>query len=774
VEHSDAGATRGMLRRVAPYLAVVLVVVIANLISLTLTDPDPLLQRSGLPVTAGRLSGLPGFSTIDPNDGFTTQSLGIAAAHQLLHGQLPLWNSLEGLGEPLLAGMQSAALFPFVFLMLLPGGVLIFHLVLEVLAGIGALLLLRRLGLSPLTATAGAALFALNGVFAWLGNAVVNPIAFLPWVLFGIELARESDAWRRARGWWLVAAAIALSLLAGFPEVAYLNGVLAAVWALARLPGTRRKLVYLVSLAAGVAVGVAIAAPALIAFADYLPQAWVGGHGGGFSVLHVNHVGAAALVLPYLFGPIFGLSGLDTTNRLTEFWSSTGGYLTMGTAALAIVGLVIGRRRLLVLRLALAGWALLCLARIYGIPGLHGVLDLLPGGADIAQYRYLGAALAMATTVLAALGVDALLGGAVSRAARRVLAAVLAVGTAAAFVLCARVSLTLLHGAPSLHFYVGMSLLLAGGVVAVIVLALLFRGFPRALVVPVVIAEAVALFLVPQLNAPTRPASVDTAAVSFLQQNLHDQRYFGLGILKPNYGSYFGVASLDENNLPVPLAWQRYISTRLDPAALPDRFDGSWWPGGSAPKPEAEVYQHLAAYEAAGMKYLVASAGQVDAAESAKYGLTRAYGDASVEIWQTPEAAAYFSAPGCSVSSDDRSEALVDCPGPAQLTRLELWFPGWQVTVDGHEATVADAAPFQTVQLPAGHHVVRFRFWPADTTPSLVLAGAALLLLAAGVTAQALGRRRDTTTHAEPDPAPVEAASPADPEPLLESSTAHV
>ncbi len=736
-----AERVRRALRVLAPYLVVLGVVLVGNLVNLTVTDPDPLLQRSGLPISSGPLLSLAGMNTIDPNDGFTTQTLGVAAARQLIHGELPLWNSYEGLGQPLLAGMQSAALFPFVLLMLLPGGVLIFHLVLELIAGIGALLLLRRLGLSSQAAMLGGSLFALNGVFSWLTNAVFNPIAFLPWILLGIELARDSGSWRRARGWWLVAVAVALSLLAGFPEIAYLNGLLAGLWALVRLPGVRRKLVYLVALAAGVGVGVAIAAPALISFAEYLPNAWVGGHSGGFAHVYLHSSGAAQLLLPYVLGPIFGLYGYDHTMTIAGVWGSTGGYLTMGTAALAVVGLVLGRR-LLALRIALAAWAVLCLSRIFGIPVLREVLALVPGGSNIAEQRYLLASCAAALIVLAGLGAEAVLNGSLPRRARQTMAAALLVGAVVVILLSAHTALKWLPGAPYLHRIIAVSALLAGGVVLVVAFTLLVRRSARYLLVPFVAAEAVVLFLVPQLWAPARPVTVDTAPVTFLQQNLGQQRYFGLGVIGPNYGSYFGIASLDENDLPVPSTWERYIRTRLNDWALPDRFDGAWEPGGSAPSAEDQVYRNLAGYEAAGAKYLVAKTGQVTTAEAAHARLTLAFHDAGVQIWELPAPAPYFSAPGCSVSSGDRDSARLDCATDSRLTRLELAYPGWHATVDGKDATLGRSDVFQRVAVPGGEHTVRFRYWPAHLTASLALAGAALALLIAGVVLQLLARRR--------------------------------
>jgi hypothetical protein len=46
---------------------------------------------------------------IDPNVGFITQPFGHLAAMDLLHGHIPWWNYFQGLGQPLVGEMQSAA-----------------------------------------------------------------------------------------------------------------------------------------------------------------------------------------------------------------------------------------------------------------------------------------------------------------------------------------------------------------------------------------------------------------------------------------------------------------------------------------------------------------------------------------------------------------------------------------------------------------------------------------------------------------------------------------
>ena len=158
---------------------------------------DPTLLFSGL-ATDLQPGWLPGYGTADPNMGITADALGKRAALEVLSGTLPLWDHLEGLGAPLLGSMQPAALFPPTLLLLLPHGQVIEQTFLQFVAGLGTYLFLRRLGLGTTAALAGGVLFELNGAFALLRNAVFNPVAFLPWLLYVVESLRQSTAtpWR--------------------------------------------------------------------------------------------------------------------------------------------------------------------------------------------------------------------------------------------------------------------------------------------------------------------------------------------------------------------------------------------------------------------------------------------------------------------------------------------------------------------------------------------------------------------------------------------------
>ncbi len=256
-------------------LAIAGVVLLANAIYLLdLSDINPLGPRGQLlsSVVPGPFGGQP---TIDPNNGFVSQALSHRAALDLLSLRVPWWNPFEGTGAPLAGEVQSAALFPLTLLTALSNGQLYEHLLLELIAGISTYLLLRRIRVQRWAAVAGAVAFALNGTSAWFSHATANPVAFLPLLLLGIEMAycAQPRVGRRG-GWWLIAVAGALSMYAGFPEVAYIDTLLAGGWFAWRCAcaGREHGPAFVAKGAAAAIVGTLLSAPLLIALICLRPS----------------------------------------------------------------------------------------------------------------------------------------------------------------------------------------------------------------------------------------------------------------------------------------------------------------------------------------------------------------------------------------------------------------------------------------------------------------------------------------------------------------------
>lgn len=761
---------------------------------LGLVTTDPLAVFGGVSAVHG--STLPGLPFIDGNAGYVTQALGHRAATDWLHGHVPWWNPYEGVGTPLVAEGQNGALFPPVLLLAWSHGLLALRLLLEASAGWATYFLAHRLGLGRVSASGCGVAYGLCGTFAWFN---VNPgplvMPWLPLALLGVERAADAARQGRPLGWRLLAVSVGLSAVAGFPETAFIDTVLVALWALARLVPleARARRALGVKVLAGLALGGALAAPFEAAFLAYLPHAQVGGHAGGFSTVSLHPMGLAQLILPYGFGPILAFHSVHGPDALTYQWGAVGGYLGVMLVFTGLLG-VMGARRA-PLRWALVAWTALCLLRSYGFAPVVHALAPLPGFHQIAFFRYDNPSWTLAVIVLGGFGVDDLVRG---RLGRR--GVVLALGAAAACTAWAAVEawhvMSDVAGAGSPHRYVtasilgaGVLLVLAGG--AALAGAPARRpdegdsGSPRrfgaaagTVLACAMGAEAAVLLGVTQLSAPTTVSST-TGAVAWLARHLGTARFATLGPIQPNYGSSFGIAEVDTQDLPVPIAWNRYISSHLDPNAPPFSFTGGARENVGGPTPAQELASHLAGYEAVGVRYVVEWAVGTDvqkvpfpppgARPWRAAGPRRVYRDSYAEIWELGAPAPLFSivsaAGSCHVRTRGWDRAVVSCPSASTLVRRVLALPGWSAEVAGRSQPVRAAGPeglFQSVQLAPGTQTVSFTYHPPGEPVAVALFGAAFVLLVASfldegrtvLTRRASRRGGTRLTPGEPEGAP--------------------
>jgi hypothetical protein len=229
-----------------------------------------------------------------------------------------------------------------------------------------------------------------------------------------------------------------------------------------------------------------------------------------------------------------------------------------------------------------------------------------------------------------------------------------------------------------------------------------------------VVADAIVLFAIPEGSAP-RDVQVDRAPVAFLQRHLGDSRFFTLGPLQPNYGSYFGIGSLNVNDIPIPDAFSKYVHARLDPVVLPHVFVGTYGGGRpvSAPSPEVELQRNLAGYRAAAVNYVLVPAGQPLPETPTTFKLV--FRSPSTWIYHLAGAASYFTAtnPQCKVKAQGRLSVMLSCPAPTVLARRETNLPGWSVRVDGHPGRLHRFDRlFQAVSIGSGKHHVTFSYSP--------------------------------------------------------------
>ncbi|HYM62184.1 MAG TPA: YfhO family protein [Thermoanaerobaculia bacterium] len=314
-------------------------------------------------------------------------------AHQVRHSlrmlQFPLWNSAAGGGYPLLANGQSAALSPLRLLALpLP--------LAQSFAAEAAMKLLiamtftflwaRRRGWSELASAVAAVSFAFGTfMIVWLHFPLATVAAFLPAVLYQLDLVAEKRTYTRIVAFALIWASI---LYGGHPEAAShigFLGVLYMTWiALVErsVDGTRDSYwrnvrQFLGAAAVGGIIAVLLAMPFLAPFAEALPRS------KRFQQLTAkpNVIGAysdyrSAVVLfqPHFFGatPVDQVWGPENAETLTGFAGILG---IVAWLAVALRAMVERRWREIETFLALA--ALLTLGIILAWPLVSDLFHLI-------------------------------------------------------------------------------------------------------------------------------------------------------------------------------------------------------------------------------------------------------------------------------------------------------------------------------------------------------------------------------------------------------------
>ncbi len=674
-----------------------------------------------------------GYPWIDPNAGFTIQALGGLSAKLWMAGQVPWWNPYMGLGVPLAAEMQPFSLcLPFVLLLQFSNGVFLLKLTVQALAGLATFGLLRQLKLSPMAALTGAIVFEFNGTFAFFTDMPILPIPFLPLLLWGIESAFSAARQELRRGWAFIAIAIAYSLYAGFPESAYLNGLLGLCWAAYRfaIAGSNARWPFARKVAIGGVSGILLSLPILLPFFEYLRLS----NQAHSSLTHVglSGIGLAGNLLPFVFGPIHGFTDSDPSSKLGNYWGATGGYFDLLTLALAFCALFTGKR-LLGLRVLLAGWIAIFFARTLNVPFTGDLLKLVPGLDMVAIYRYCQTSCSMAAAVLVALTIQDLWEN--DRARRRIAAAILsfsAVIVSVALLNASDLIRALLLQDKRYAVWLYGSLLWSAGTIGAVVLLTRWGTEVRVKSVAVLLGvNSVALCLVP-LFAGTRHAKVDTGLVSFLQQHIGLSRLYTFGPLTPNYGSYFQIAAVNYNGFPIPTALVDYIHSTMDPGAHPLLFTG-FLPGPGSER-RAEFLKHLSGFEAAGVRYVLSAPGESLFPNDTEH--VRAYRGVVADVWELPHPAPYFESAGghCRLLYTGREQVDVRCEAADVLIRREFYYPGWIASLNGRSfVAVKQTSVFQAVSVPAGQSSVQFRYRPTNIGRALAGASCGLMMLIAGL-----------------------------------------
>jgi hypothetical protein len=241
------------------------------------------------------------------------------------------------------------------------------------------------------------------------------------------------------------------------------------------------------------------------------------------------------------------------------------------------------------------------------------------------------------------------------------------------------------------------------------------------------------MFMVPQFSAP-RQTVFDAKPVNFLEQHLGEYRFYTLGPLVPNYGSYFGLGSVGLQDDPNPKAYASFVHDHLDANVMPGTFSGTIMTNPSGPTPTQELIDHLTEYEAVGVKYVLLFSG-LGIPKFNGPAPRQVFADRSTRILELPHPAGLFGTVDgrCSVHALSETAVDVNCKEPSTIVYREQRMPGWHAKVDGNSVDVhAEGQIFQSVRVPAGHSTVEFSFTPPHETLAFVAfaMGIALLVVA--------------------------------------------
>lgn len=319
---------------------------------------------------------------------------------ELREGRLPFWNPHQMAGTPFWSNGQSAPLFPLHLLFAalpLQLGLAILPWLRLLLAGLGAHLLARELGLSHRGALLAAIVYPFSGMFtSFLLFPLANSLALVPWVLLAVERLAGGRS-----GWALLGLAAGVQLVAGHPETVAMTALLSALYLLVRRPPLRTWPHF----AGGWLVAAALAAAAILPFFFTMLESakWLESSPATRPGLGLVFDLPWRAVLPGIFG-----HPADGTWWGPFNYEATAVYAGLLALPLAFAGLLARRREAPWKALAAVG--LFAFAAAYHLPGIFHLLAALPVFQK-ALFHYFLFGVELALALFAGAGLDAWLGG---------------------------------------------------------------------------------------------------------------------------------------------------------------------------------------------------------------------------------------------------------------------------------------------------------------------------------------------------------------------------
>ncbi len=703
---------------------------------------------------------------------------------QVHHGDVPLWNPLSGLGLPLAFNWQSSAFS----LPALVGYLLPLHLAYTaqvvltlVIAGTGAYVLGRVLGLGVLGCATAGTVYELSGSFmGWLGWPHAGVMSWAGWLLaVAILIVRGR---RRARHILEFAVLIALAVYAGEPEIFAILFVSLVVFVFTMLLlklrvedpslGAFRPVIDLsVATVAGAALSAPLALPGL--------QVLSRSTRSNGTLLASTEVGRALPAHDLVHLLVQGYNGLPVAGNHVfgdAVYTDTAAYVGLIAAVLAILGVVRCWHRSETIGFLVL--TLVTMAIAY-LPPVEAAFIHIPLIQTIDWHRDL-MIVGLCIAVLAGIGMDALVREGALKSTQVLLGGLLAGGMVLLF-------LALVFGTSGLsHLDAGLrrdSLVwpLVTGGLALLVTAVLsvatskgraqralgvdgadapvvapipgplaeesvrqFRKPAAAQIAGVLLLLLESVFLVvsgAQLWSSSPDGARSTPAVAALARAVGSGTvgfgeftcYAGpglssLGVL-PESNILFGLHEFDFYDPVLPRgyfqSWSQ-VSTGSPGAPIFNSFC-----------PAITTAEQARRY---GVQFVLepdGAAGPTGAVFAAKVDDEDLYripdsSDAVLVPATTSGSLPSTNAPGTPVAVDHPSPSswrITTSSGSDQLLRLRLTDePGWQATIDGRPLQLE---PFAGVMLqariPAGRHLIQLHYWPTLFTVGLIVAGVCVL-----------------------------------------------
>jgi hypothetical protein len=686
------------------------------------------------------------------------------AAREVRAGRFPFWNPYAYAGVPFFSNPQTALLSPLTVLTwVLPSTLALTlpSLVKLVAAGLAMYWFLRVLALAPAAAFIGAAGFMLSStMIGWLSWTYTATVPFLP-LIFGLieRLAQRPTR----RGVALLALAVGLDALAGYPQATFHTLLAAAAWTLARAPWRAGAAGFLARVAVGVALGAALAAAQALPALDYVRESAVMAYRGQWTApLAVPGRASVTALMPVFFG---------TGARTWSVWQFAITSTYVGLVPLLGLPLAALTRRSPTL--FFTALVVVVAGVHYGVPVIGDAIAHAPGMALGTNTRLMPL-LVFGVCALGALGLDVAARGAWPAGARPVFwvrawtVALLAAGLAAVVLASGDPRAEAVWPSLAVQYALFAVGLTAG---SLLLLRWLVDGRARwglalAIVQTLTLAPLAASY---QPVRDTRWLYPSPPAIAWLQQHAGAGRV----LMADHVGLLYGLRQANGYDGLSP----RRIEQLAGPIGsgnprLQGFLENTLALHGSEPLSPLAVLLSPAR-DLLGVRLIVLPPGSASPAA----GWTIAYDGADARIFANPGALprafvatrarcvadaealrllraravdvarevllADCAAPPGGATAATRVEAriaaestdrvLVDAAtdAPAWLVLTDTWFPGWGARVDGVQTPIwrADHA-FRAVALPPGRHEIEFTFRPRRLLAGIAISAVAALVVA--------------------------------------------